>query len=100
MNYMSQMVHMKHQVSTSLEPSEKSRVLAIAEKLHVSESWVLRRAIVQGLADVEKEVLGVSPAQAPGRVPARSDVMLGEVVIGPERGRVSVRMTPKKGKAA
>ena len=57
---MKHIVHMKHQVSTSLEPSEKSRVRVIADKLHVSESWVLRRAIVQGLADVEKEVLGVS----------------------------------------
>lgn len=39
-----------------------SRVRLIVEKLHVSESWVIRRAVLQGLADVEVEVLGVTPA--------------------------------------
>ena len=39
-----------------------SRVQAIVEKLHVSESWVIRRAVMQGLAEVEAEVLGVTPA--------------------------------------
>lgn len=38
------------------------RVKAIKEKLHVSESWVLRRAVMLGLAEVEAEVLGVTPA--------------------------------------
>lgn len=37
------------------------RVKAIKEKLDVSESWVLRRAVMLGLADVEREVMGMSP---------------------------------------
>lgn len=72
MNRMSHIVQMKHQVSTSLEESEMSRVRLIVEKLHVSEAWVLRRAVLQGLADVEKEVLGMSPA--PVAPPAGSEV--------------------------
>lgn len=39
-----------------------ARVAAIKNKLNVSESWVVRRAVLQGLAEVEKEVLGMSPA--------------------------------------
>ena len=52
---------MKHQVGTSIEEAEMLRVKAIKEKLNVSESWVLRRAVMLGLADVEREVMGMSP---------------------------------------
>jgi hypothetical protein len=62
MNCMSHTVQMKHPVSTSLDESEMARVAAIKNKLNVSESWVVRRAVLQGLAEVEKEVLGMSPA--------------------------------------
>ena len=62
---MKHIVHMKHPVSTSLEESEMSRVQTIVEKLHVSESWVIRRAVLRGLADVEKEVMGSVVAPVP-----------------------------------
>ena len=42
-----------------------SRVQTIVEKLHVSESWVIRRAVLRGLADVEKEVMGSVVAPVP-----------------------------------
>ena len=70
--YITHKSHMKQQVGTSLEESEMLRIGAIVEKLHVSESWVIRRAVLRGLAEVEKEVMGAALAPIPA--PAGSEV--------------------------
>jgi hypothetical protein len=69
---------MKHPVSTSLEESEMARVHAIVNKLHVSESWVIRRSVLRGLSEVEREVLG-DAAGVPIAVPAPTEPPNGEV---------------------
>lgn len=74
---------MKHQVGTSIEEAEMLRVKAIKEKLNVSESWVLRRAVMLGLADVEREVMGMTPVPISVPVPV-----------------LAAKLDPKKGKAA
>jgi len=64
---------MKHQVGTSLEDAEMQRVRTIVDQLHVSEAWVIRRAVLRGLREVEREVLGASGPEAKPDMEGKSD---------------------------
>lgn len=62
---------MKVSASTSIEDDAMDRVREVATKTHSSEAAVLRWCVMEGLASVEREVLGKAvPAVPSGEVAA------------------------------